>query len=90
MTFAYPELGPVELLPYQSQTVVDPFELEQEEEECVVLVHALLADDPVKWVLRRVLKTHVFSDLDRNSQLLVFGLARKLTFEMVKKKLGFR
>ena len=64
--------------------MVDSFELEQEEEQRVVLVHALLTNHPVQRMLCGVLQPHVLSHLQR----VVNGERDRLTFEMVKKKFG--
>jgi len=57
------EFGSIEFLPNECEAVVDSFEFEEEEEERVVLVDALLADHAIQRVLRPVLQSHVVADI---------------------------
>ena len=44
--------------------MVHSLKLEEEEKQCVVLVHTLLADDSIKRVFSLVLETHIIADLN--------------------------
>ena len=59
----YPEFYPTQLFPNEGQTVIDSFELQKEEEKSVVLIHTLLTNDTVQWMLSGIIKSDILSDL---------------------------
>ena len=59
----YPELSAIQFFPDECQKVADPFEFKQEEEQRVVLVHTLLANYTIEWVLCFILEADVVADL---------------------------
>ena len=69
--------------------MVDSFELQKEEKEGIVLIHTLLRDYSVQWMLSLVLKVHIVSNLVSKTRKIKTFI-KILTLEIVKKKLGLR
>ena len=59
----YLEFNVIELFPDKCEAVIDSLKLEQEKEESVVLIHALLTDYSVQWMLSFVIESDILTDL---------------------------